>query len=300
MLLSASKMNAHTSYAIIAILAVGGTMTLMPAFAEYVLPPACPDCEGDTRAQAAKAASKEVPITVSTDKSVYNHKSMIMVEGKVANLKAGVPVTLTVTSPSNNIVSIQQLNVDTDGTFSTTLNTAGALWKYDGTYKIRVQYGSQEANNKVLVELTDGVKSKPTTTPTPVSCGASELSAGGSCIPYSIKGGTVTGASVNTDDNSIVVNISSMKDGEFTLKATTEQLRGIFMVLVDGEESNDVTFGKNNEVTVMFPAGTEQIEVIGTFVVPEFGTIAVLILAVAIVSIIAVSSRSKLSVMPKF
>ncbi|MFB5598469.1 MAG: PEFG-CTERM sorting domain-containing protein, partial [Nitrosopumilaceae archaeon] len=52
--------------------------------------------------------------------------------------------------------------------------------------------------------------------------------------------------------------------------------------------------------TVEFPAGTEEIEVIGTFVVPEFGTIAALILAVAIISIVAVSARSRLSIMPKF
>jgi predicted secreted protein with PEFG-CTERM motif len=50
----------------------------------------------------------------------------------------------------------------------------------------------------------------------------------------------------------------------------------------------------------MFPAGTEQIEVIGTYVIPEFGAIAAMILAVAIISIIAVSARSKLSIMPRY
>ena len=55
-----------------------------------------------------------------------------------------------------------------------------------------------------------------------------------------------------------------------------------------------------NEVTVMFPAGTEQIEIIGTFVIPEFGAIAAMILAVAIISIIVVSARSRLSIMPRY
>ncbi|RNJ74796.1 MAG: PEFG-CTERM sorting domain-containing protein, partial [Nitrosopumilus sp. D6] len=41
-------------------------------------------------------------------------------------------------------------------------------------------------------------------------------------------------------------------------------------------------------------------EVIGTYVIPEFGAIAVIILAVAIISIIAVSARSKLSIMPRY
>ena len=56
----------------------------------------------------------------------------------------------------------------------------------------------------------------------------------------------------------------------------------------------------DNTVTVMFPAGAEQIEIFGTFLIPEFGTIAVMILVVAIISIIAVSSRSRLSIMPRY
>ncbi len=70
------------------------------------------------------------------------------------------------------------------------------------------------------------------------------------------------------------------------------------MVLVDGEEWDDVEIA-GNDVTVMFPAGTEKIEIIGTFVIPEFGTIALMILAVAIISIIAVSAKTRLRVIPK-
>ena len=45
--------------------------------------------------------------------------------------------------------------------------------------------------------------------------------------------------------------------------------------------------------------GDTKIEIVGTHVVPEFGTIAMIVLAVAIVSIIAVSAKSRLSIMPK-
>ena len=301
-------MNAHTSYALIAILAVVGTISVMPAaFASHheggshdeghSIPPACPDCVGDSRQQAMMAAQHDIPVTVWTDSAIYDHESMIMVEGKVANKKMGTPVTLTVISPSNNLVTIQQIDVDSHGMFSTSLNTAGNLWKYDGTYTIRVQYGSQEVNNKVLVELTGGIISAPTTPQ--VSCGPGEVAATDQCVPFSITGGMVTGADINDKDNSIVVMISANDDGEITLSPSTDTIKGIFMVLVDGEESDDVMID-GNEVTVMFPAGTEMIEVIGTYVIPEFGTIAALVLAVAIVSIIAVTARSKLSVMPKF
>jgi predicted secreted protein with PEFG-CTERM motif len=262
---------------------------------------ACPDCgDEDSRALAMKAALKGVPVTVWTDSSTYDHESTIMVSGHVANVKTGVPVTLMVTSPTNNIVTIQQLNVNSDGSFDTTLNTAGSLWKYDGTYVIRAQYGNQETNNKVLVELTGGITAKPTTPTTPsVTCRSSELAVGGTCVPYTISGATVTGADVNTGDNSMIVRIDSMDDGILTLNPATETIRGVFMVLVDGQEWDDVSID-GQKVTVEFPAGTEEIEVIGTFVVPEFGTIAALILVVAIISIVAVSTRSRLSIMPKF
>ena len=55
-----------------------------------------------------------------------------------------------------------------------------------------------------------------------------------------------------------------------------------------------------NTVIVPFNAGTEQIEIIGTFVIPEFGTIAAMILAVAIISIIAISAKSRLSIVPRY
>ena len=55
-----------------------------------------------------------------------------------------------------------------------------------------------------------------------------------------------------------------------------------------------------NAVTVTFPAGTEKIELFGAYVIPEFGTVAALILAVATVSVIAVSTRSRLGLTPKY
>jgi len=288
-------MNAHTTYALIAILAIGGLVSFSPAYAGFYDEEACPDCEGDARTEAMIAAQHSIPVTVWTDSAIYDHESMIMVNGKVANIKPGVPVTLTVTSPSYNVVTIQQLDVDNNGEFASTINTAGNIWKYDGTYVIRVQYGSEEVNNKVRVQLTGGIIGGSTS----VSCGASEVAATDQCIPFSITGGMVTGADINDKDNSIIVRISADQDGEITLNPSTNTIRGIFMVLVDGEEWDDATID-GNKVTIMFPAGTEEIEIIGTFVIPEFGTIAVMILAVAIVSIIAVTSRSRLSVMPKF
>jgi len=257
----------------------------------------CPNCgTDDPRVIAKQMLLEDMPISLWTDKSTYDHSDTIIVEGRVANVVSGVPVTLTVVSSLNSIITIDQITVDDDGNFRTTLSTAGNLWKYDGTYFIKANYGSAEKNNKVLVELVGGI----TTTPQPsVKCGESELSVMGNCVPYSISGGIVTGVTVNTNDNSLIVMISANEDGTITLNPSKNVLDGAFMVLVDGEEWDDSEIN-GNEITVMFLAGAEEIEIIGTHVIPEFGAIAALILAVAIISIIAVSAKSRLSIMPRY
>ena len=292
-------MNNRTSFALLTVLTAVGAITMSSAYADQQA--FVKDILTDVRITANEELLKDMPISVWTDKTNYEHNDTIMVTGQVANVASGFPVTVTVVSPLNSIVTIDQLTVADDGSFETTLNTAGAMWKYDGTYTIKVNYGSAEKSNSAKVELTGGVAYTPTySTPTAnKQCSANEITASGQCVPFSISGGMVTSATLNTNDNSIIININANDDGILTVTPSKTVQDGIFMVLVDGEEWDDVEIVAN-KVTIMFPAGAEQIEVIGTFVVPEFGTIAAMILAVAIVSIIAISAKSRLSIMPRY
>ena len=47
-------------------------------------------------------------------------------------------------------------------------------------------------------------------------------------------------------------------------------------------------------IIVSFPQDTNQIEVIGTQVVPEFGGLSFVVLMVAIISIVAISAKTRL------
>ena len=131
------------------------------------------------------------------------------------------------------------------------------------------------------------------------TCGSNEVAIHDACTSYDISGGHVISATINTNDNSVIINIHSDDDGTLTISPSTSTQKGIFMVLVDGEESDDAEIN-GNTVIVPFNAGTEQIEIIGTFVIPEFGTIAAMILAVAIISIVAISAKSRLSIVPRY
>ena len=294
-------MNSRTSFALLALLTVIGTLTMTSAYAQVVTTsPACVGCTmEDAKVMAEKSLMNAIPVSVWTEKTDYGHDDIIMIEGQVANVAPGFPVTITVVSPLNSIVTIDQIALSEDGSFKTTLNTAGDMWKYDGTYTIKVNYGSTEKSNSIKVELTGGVGHTPDYSTPSTQCSANSISADDQCIPFSISGGTVTGATLNINDNSIIININAEDDGTLTVTPSKTTQDGIFMVLVDGEEWDDVEIVAN-KVTVMFPAGAETIEIIGTYVIPEFGTIAAMILAVAIISIIAVSAKSRLSIIPRY
>jgi predicted secreted protein with PEFG-CTERM motif len=59
------------------------------------------------------------------------------------------------------------------------------------------------------------------------------------------------------------------------------------------------TNAESRSVYIPIKDGDYKIQIIGTHVVPEFGTIAAIILAVAITSIIVLSAKTRLSIMPK-
>jgi predicted secreted protein with PEFG-CTERM motif len=293
----------------IAIIAAVLATSTSAVFAQgYYDEEACPDCpDSASQMKREQAAQADIPIRVWTDKAVYDHKSTITIEGSVASARLGTEIGLTVIGPSpfNNIVAVDQLKIGSDGKYKTTLSTAGDSWKYDGTYTIKVTYGSQQINNKALVQLTGA-------SVIGFECAPGELTArvGASnyCIPYSISdGGAVTGARINQATTSMTININTSSDGTLELKIPrnvldTKSSTDPLFVLVDGEEvdSEESVTDTTRTVTIMFPNGAEEIEIIGTFAIPEFGAIAALILAVAIISIIAVSSKTRLNVLPKY
>jgi len=57
---------------------------------------------------------------------------------------------------------------------------------------------------------------------------------------------------------------------------------------------------EGNKLTIPCNVGDENVSIVGSWAIPEFGSIAVMILVVAIVSIIIVSAKTKLSLVPKY
>ena len=120
-------------------------------------------------------------------------------------------------------------------------------------------------------------------------------------LNYSISSGSVSSIMTNSDDATLVIAIDTSDDGELSINLDSDYITafddGSYFVLVNGEE---VWFSQDGyDLTIPYESGTEKIEIVGSVVVPEFGTIAMIVLAVAIVSIIVLTTKTRTTLIPK-
>lgn len=282
-------MNACMMYSLFTAMAAVSLLGAGPAFAQ--INPACPNCEGDPMELAEEAVLAALPLSIWVDQATYGAGDVVTITGHVAHTATDVPVTLMIQTPSGNIVWVDQIVLDENDEFE--VQVASDLWSELGIYQVLAQYGHQSKDNKVQFELTVGDQVVMDT-----GCGESAVAVEDYCIEYEIMGGTLTGATVNQDDTTLMLHIMADEDGAISATFPEEVLEGVFLVLVDGEESDDVMID-GQSVHVYFRAGAESIEFFAAKVIPEFGAVAALVLAVALVSIVAVSARSRLGLTPR-
>ena len=118
----------------------------------------------------------------------------------------------------------------------------------------------------------------------------------------SVTSGVIHHIGGNTDDATLLVHLfGADDDGELKIKLNRDIITpfddGSYFVLVEGQEIEFMQMG--DTLHIDYEAGTEKIEIVGSHVVPEFGTIAMIVLAVAIVSIIAITAKTKTALIPK-
>ena len=280
-------MNKHVLFVAVAISILAGTGIVSQAYAAFT-------------------------ITMETDKDVYDHSSVITVTGQVDPIAEGSEVTFIVQRLNPvGITHIDQISVNSDGVFSTTINTATPTMKYDGTYLINAKY--VDAETTVSIELTNAIEASETGTPvtgttvtgTTVTgpSGESFYKLGAGQIEYDMTCNAIPAFFANADDDSIVIYLDPTDDGIITVTLHEELIKpfedGTFVVIVDNQAMQDFT-QIGNTLTIPCVAGTEKIEIHGSWAIPEFGVIAAMILAVAIVSIIVVTAKTRLSLVPRY
>ena len=109
-----------------------------------------------------------------------------------------------------------------------------------------------------------------------------------------VTDGEIMRITADTAETSLVIDLEATNDGILSITISDFLIRpfsdGNFFVLVDGEEVQQVSL-ENKILSIPYPAGAEKIEVYGSYVVPEFGTLAIFILGISVISIIVLARK---------
>jgi len=244
--------------------------------------------------------AQEAIINVQTDDNSYDEGDIVTISGNVTIVIGETPITLQLFI-EGSLVDIAQITVAQDGSYSHTIIAEGPLWKKIGNYLVRVSYGE---GNIAETEFSFSPKSESieTTTIFEVSAG----SQGTFDVEYTIKGGTIKNMIVDADIFAIIVQIESTDEGTISLDLPREFIGAekqdgkddTFIILIDGIEvayQESVVHSDSRVITINFEEGDSDIEIIGTYVIPEFGTIVMMILIAGIMTII-IASRNKFQI----
>jgi predicted secreted protein with PEFG-CTERM motif len=231
----------------------------------------------------------EASIELKSYNTSIDPNGNVLVIGKISGATPYIPVKLTISDPSGKTIYSPNVEFDGNGNFKYLIKPTLPQFSL-GTYTVEATHSDLAAPVQLQFEVssTTGIK-----------CTVNELDVQGSCIPYSISGASVSSSLINTKDKSIVIMLSNSNGGTLNIKPSSQIIRGISSVLIDGQESDNVIVN-GNDITITFPAGAEKIEVIGTFVIPEFGPIAMLILGISIIGIVFMTGKYKIIQFPKF
>jgi len=219
-------------------------------------------------------------------------------------------ISIVVRAPNGNIIAIDQVSPNANGDFMTEIQIGSSLWKQDGAYTVTAQQGEKRTlyTMSLSVEIVGG-----TTLATAVSDSSlTTLTSGGSIIKAPgltmeadfVWGSTSIDINGQTDRPKLDITfvITAPNRNIISVDQITPNIDGSFMVNI--QTGGDV-WDQDGFYTITADQGVAshqesvQVEIVDGVVIPEFDTIAAMILSVAIISIIAVTAKTRLRLVPR-
>ena len=252
-------------------------------------------------------AEAEESLSVSTSNDVYYDGDYIVIFGSVKTIFENMPITIQIYYDTN-LITIAQPDVAKDGTFAASFYATGTKWSEDGTYTIRAQYTSTEMGSTTFEFFNQMIDESSEIFPVDIP------NSGTFDVGYTMRGGEVNDIQMVQERYSLLVAIDAVSNGNLILKlpkdsfdAQNDGKNGDFIILVSKDNAN---VGENfvqveyeeiavssdyRTIRIPLEEGDKWVEVIGTYVIPEFGSIVIIILVVAVSSAIIIS-KSRFSV----
>jgi predicted secreted protein with PEFG-CTERM motif len=252
------------------------------------------------------AAEAVDQISLSTSSDIYYSGDYVVVFGSVNTIFENMPITIQIYYESN-LVDVAQVTVAQDGTFVKSFNAVGQQWSEEGTYTVRVQYTPTQIGEITFKFFSQVIDKSSAVFPVQIP------NSGTFDVGYTIRGGDVTEINMNLDHYSLLVETTVNANGNLVLKLPRESFDAkgdgkdntfIVMISKENNEPGDFVQVEYEEIatssdyrTIRIPLedGDKWVEVVGTYVIPEFGSIVIIILVVAVSSAIIIS-KSRFSV----
>ena len=260
-----------------------------------------------TISMISASAFAESTIEVHTSSEEIKALDSVWITGKITDVSQFKPVKLRVMGPDGALVFAPQVPIEDNGEFRKLLNAPVPSFA-EGTYMVTASHEDaklvaqtqftvtyQEIPRNPLAQ-TIPEKSVAREVETPASTGIIEISAD------AVNGSDTIIITGNTSlrGSDITLTVKSPIGNMVTIAQASPGVYGNFEVEIktggsmwkeDGTYTVTASQGNSSEFKESI-----QVEIKDGVVVPEFGIIATLILAVSIMSIIMVSSKTRLSI----
>ena len=226
-------------------------------------------------------------ITASVNKPSYQQGDKVIISGSVGQIVNSNPVTIIVRNPMGNVYDVGQeklLNNLFVHDFVLNDDSIG------GTYSINIKYGS--SSNQLYFVLNAGAL-----TTIPVFDSEIKIRTNGTNL---IKYGDV---SVSTTENTIKISMDTTK---LTGGSVNQQYQ-IPKKIVDTPGGNIVLKVNGNQILCAqsetdttrildcaIPSNSNEIELTGATVIPEFGPLAGLAISISLIAVVVLSRVSKI------
>ena len=242
--------------------------------------------------------------SISTNLEAYTSGEVVIVFGKIVNITQDLPLTIQIFH-NDNLIDVAQISVAQDGTFAQTFNALGPLWSSDGTYTVRGFY-TVDRIMETYFQFKNTLVSKTSVFSVNIpNSGVFDLS-------YSITGGEVKEITLDKDSYSILIDTAMEAYGSLKLQLPRESFDSkkdngvddVFIILIKDKDGSVFeaqyqemeTTSDFRMIEIILEPGDQTIEIVGTYVIPEFGSIVSMILLASLASVIIISKNRFVSI----
>jgi hypothetical protein len=237
----------------------------------------------------AGLTERQTSVSIGTSEHKIPLASKLTVSGTVNPPFPGEIVNLRYVDPTGKMTS-KPLILARDGSFSDEIKPAIiGVWKVSAEFQAEGFYLDSQSPT-----ITFSVENETKNSVYLAKVKQEGDSSVSYPVVYLIDGGQVNSMSIDKQQKSLQIELLPFANGGTIRvelqRSTIDAFESHFQVFVDGRSASfnelDQPDDQTRVLSIVFPARANQIQIIGTYIVPEFSAIAPVVLALAIVSVI--------------